>query len=101
MDVDLDSSARDVMKAAKMVSPLGAIFSHECSPENFLGRTPRSRSGGPDDVVPAILSYYESEASPVNGLFVAGNTGAFWKIEEGIPVLPTDELRHVLQVIQA
>lgn len=100
MDVDLDSSARDVLKAAKMLSPSGAIFSHECSAENFSGATPRFTEGGPNDVVPAILSYYESEASPANGLFVAGNTGAFWNAREGVPVLPTNDLRRLLTVLQ-
>ena len=37
MDVDLDSSARDVMPAAAILSPIGAIFSHECSADNFRG----------------------------------------------------------------
>jgi O-methyltransferase len=99
MDVDLYSSAMDVMAAAKMLSPAGAIFSHECSPDDFSGSIPRSDRGGPEGVVPAILSYYSSEGSPPNGLFVAGNTGAFWRASAGIPVLPTNDLQRLLEVI--
>ncbi len=35
MDVDLETSARDVMTVAHKVDPRGAIFSHECAPEDF------------------------------------------------------------------
>jgi O-methyltransferase len=62
MDVDLNSSAMDVMAAVKTLSPVGAIFSHECSASDFSGPTPRSDRGGPENVVPAILSYYRNEA---------------------------------------
>jgi len=100
MDVDLAVSARDALEAAKtLLSPVGAIFSHECEPSNFAGVTPCSSGEGPDDVVPAILDYYREQSVTPNGLFVAGSTGAFWRSEEGIPVLPTKDLKRVLEFV--
>ena len=99
MDVDLDSSARDAIVAAKMLSPLSAIFSHECSAADFENYRPRVRDGGPNDVLPAILSYYAAlDIVPV-GQYLAGNTGAFWRSDEGIPVLPNSDLRRLLELI--
>lgn len=99
MDVDLASSATDLIPAMEMLSPMGAIFSHESNPENFTAGGPIPGHGGPSDVVSPILSYYKRAPSGAAGLFVAGDTGAFWRAEEGIPVLPTDQLRQVLQMV--
>ena len=101
MDVDLDSSARDVMPAAARVVPEGAIFSHECSASNFDNGVPVPLSPGPNNVVPPILEHFRSIGSRPRGQFIYGNTGAFWREQGGIPVLAMDLLSKLLNKIES
>lgn len=95
MDVDLESSAQDVMSIADNLDPAGAIFSHECIREQFEnGKVTTVR--GPDDVVGPIIDRFAALRLELNGAFMAGNTGAFWRLPSGIPVLPTAALRRIL-----
>lgn len=101
MDVDLFSSAQDVMPAAAKVSPEGAIFSHECVRESFAGDMPKSVRTGPDEVVPAILSHFEQARLVPAGRFVAGHTGAFWRRDRGHPVLGPEEIVAIIRAAGA
>jgi O-methyltransferase len=76
MDVDLASSARDVMTIADKIVPQGAVFSHECEPTNFSGNVITAH---PDSVVPSIVERFADLGDPVTGQFLYGNTGAFWR----------------------
>ena len=91
MDVDLESSARDVMVLLPRLDRRWTLFSHECPAEAFAGdRILSERS--PDAVIPPILNAFAAAARPVAGRHVYGYTGAFWDAESGIPVLPTPAL---------
>jgi len=86
MDVDLESSAQDVMTIADRIDARGTVFSHECTPHNFeQDRIIANRSA--DSVIPPILDRFCAMNAPLVGRFVSGNTGAFWRRDLGIPVL--------------
>jgi hypothetical protein len=92
LDVDLELSARDALRAFPALSPQGCVFSHECSPELFRDGEVVMPPRGPDSVVPPILdAFHASSRSPV-GWFIHGNTAAFWDRSHGLPVLWGDAL---------
>jgi O-methyltransferase len=91
MDVDLESSARDAIAVLPRLDGRGAVFSHECPAEAFVGdRIVSERS--PETVIPPILDAFADLGRPVAGRHVHGHTGAFWDAEAGVPVLPTSAL---------
>lgn len=91
LDVDLESSARDAMAVLPRLDQRGAVFSHECPAEAFVGdRIVSERS--PETVIPPILDAFAHAGRPVAGRHLHGHTGAFWDAEVGIPVLPTTAL---------
>jgi O-methyltransferase len=98
MDVDLESSAQDVMTIANKVDPAGAIFSHELGASDFDGLSVIPRRG-PDSVVGAIVDRFADLGAELDGAFVFGNTGAFWRRSGGIPVLPNAALHRILSAI--
>jgi O-methyltransferase len=91
MDVDLETSAKDVVAVFPRLDPRAAVFSHECPKDAF---TPDGIVGepGPDAVIPPILDGFTAADRTVTGRHVDGHTGAFWDAEAGIPVLPTTSL---------
>ena len=91
MDVDLESSARDVMGVLPRLDRRGAVFSHECPAEAFTPDGIRSERS-PEAVIPPVLDAFAAAARPVSGRHVHGYTGAFWDAEVGIPVLSTSAL---------
>jgi hypothetical protein len=94
MDVDLATSSRDVMKLLGRLPPVSCVFSHECLPENF-GPGGITYRPGVDDVVEPIVEAFQREGRVAAGRFVAGNSGAFWDRDRGLPVLPVDALMRV------
>ena len=91
MDVDLESSSRDVMTVLTHLDRRGVLFSHECPPEVFAeGGIHADRT--PEQVVPPILDAFAAAGRPVAGRHVAGHTGAFWDADSGIAPLPTPAL---------
>ena len=97
MDVDLESSARDLSVVVEQLDPRSAFFSHECTPELFHGGT-IVMSPNPDNPIPPMVARFEQLGRPVTGQFIYGNTGAFWPRNGGIPVLPNDQLMRVLEL---
>jgi hypothetical protein len=77
MDVDLDLSARDVMRVFRRIDERGAIFSHECEPHSFVNGI--HQEPHPNHVIPAILDAYALEGVAVEGRHIGGSTGAFWR----------------------
>lgn len=101
MDVDLTSSARDVMPAVARLSPSGALFSHECIPDNFIDHVPRPATHENDDVVAPILETLNQRGLQPQGIFLHGNTGAFWDKDKGHEVLANDVLIKLIKAIDA
>ena len=98
MDVDLASSACDVMAIADRLDKGGAVFSHECEPHNFNAGSVLAdrRVGG---VVPPIIDKFGALGWPITGNFVSGKTGAFWNRDAGHPVLSSTVLQELIASI--
>ena len=95
MDVDLESSARDMVTVIPRVDPAGAVFTHECLAAFFEGErivAPR----GPNMVVPVIVDAFARIGAPVRGRYLHGSTGAFWRQGGGVPVLGFPALQRLL-----
>lgn len=98
MDVDLESSAIDVMAIHKSISPLGAVFTHESDARSFKDdRVVAARN--PDAVLPVISDAFEQAGAPARGRFLYGATGALWRRDGGIPVLAQAPLGRLLSGI--
>ncbi len=100
LDVDLASSARDALQVFNCLDPRGALFSHECGTQNFVGREVRSEAS-PMDVVTPIMDAFRDADRDLEGRFVAGNTGAFWSPRTSPPVLTTAALEYVRDVTRS
>lgn len=94
MDVDLESSSRDVMTVLGRLPVESCLFSHECRPEHFL-RTGIQAIRGTDSVMGPIVDGFRENGREITGRFLFGNTGAFWDRRYGIPVMPVDELLRI------
>jgi hypothetical protein len=100
MDVDLERSADDALRIFDALDVRGALFSHECLPQDFdAGRVVPRR--GVDQVIGPILDAFAGSGRRPAGAFVAGQTGAFWDEASGIPVLGSDALERLLALARA
>jgi hypothetical protein len=97
MDVDLESSARDVMTILPRLPRESCIFSHECSETNFVDGVIHAHAG-PNDVVQPILDAFDHEGLSVTGRYLFGNTGAFWDSKTSYPVLPTELVLRLVHI---
>jgi O-methyltransferase len=98
MDVDLESSAKDLLTVANRIHPAGAIFSHECEPTAFVELSAVQRH--PNAVIPPIRDAIEELGGEVSGCYLAGCTGSFWRRGRGIPVLANSILLRLLSAIR-
>lgn len=96
MDVDLETSARSVMRLMPRLSRVSCVFSNEISAEHFApdGRVIPHR--GIDEVSGAIHDAILGLGRTPTGCFLTGDTGAFWADRHGIPVLPFAHLSRLL-----
>jgi len=100
MDVDLESSARDVTRVFHKVSQAGAVFSHECRADNFLNGAIKAERAA-DSVIPPILDSFKQQQVEVRGRFLWGNTGAFWRQGGSCPVLSNAVLQKLIAIAAA
>jgi hypothetical protein len=98
MDVDLESSARDLMVVADRLEPRASLFSHECTSE-FFRNGEIVRVSGMDNPVPPMLDRFEELRRPLTGRFIAGNTGSFWPRAGGIPVMDATVLHDLVSSV--
>lgn len=98
MDVDLESSARDVMAIHRFIDPLGAVFTHESDARSFEDDRVVA-AHGPDAVLPIIADAFEQAGAPARGRHLFGATGALWRRDGGIPVLAQAPLHRLLSGI--
>jgi hypothetical protein len=89
MDVDLESSSRDVMAIADQLPPASCVFSHECWPGHFRGDEVECPTG-PDSVLPPIVDAFARVGRRAVGRWIGGQTGAIWDAARGVPVLASD-----------
>jgi O-methyltransferase len=100
MDVDLESSSRDVMTILGRLPVESCLFSHECCPEYFLP-TGIAPVRGPDSVIGPILDAFRANKRDITGTFISGNTGAFWDRKLGIPVMPVSALIRIKDLVRS
>jgi hypothetical protein len=98
MDVDLESSARDLVSAIDCIASRGTMFSHECTATMFqdgeIITTP-----APDNPVPPVMARSEALGRPLTGRYVAGYTGAFWPRIGGTPAIDTTVLMELVEAL--
>jgi hypothetical protein len=95
MDVDLRSSAEDVMQILPRLARNSLVFTHECRPENFAdGRVVSSNTE--DDVLPPILKAFAEDGRMATGTYLTGYTGAVWDRRDGIPPLSVTSVRNLI-----
>ena len=97
MDVDLASSARDVMGVFPMLSERSCLFSHECTASNFVEGEIVSPEG-PDRVIPAIKASFSAAGRTIAGRHIHGCTGAFWDKNSGVPPLSAPQLSRIRDI---
>jgi hypothetical protein len=86
MDVDLESSSRDVMAVLPRLDPRGALFSRE-APAGLFADGELRVEHAPEAVVPPIIEAFAAAGRPLAAADVHGHTGAFWDASAGIPPL--------------
>jgi hypothetical protein len=94
MDVDLESSSRDIMSILDRLPVESCLFSHECYPEYFSPTGIKAKRSA-DSVMGPILDAFSRNRRQITGAFVWGNMGAFWDRNHGIPVLPVEALLKI------
>jgi hypothetical protein len=98
MDVDLASSSHDVMSILERLPSRSCVFSHECTPSNFNHGLISPR-GGADDVIPPIVEAFQQAGRNITGRHLFGHTGVFWDKDISWPVLPTDAVLRLIQLV--
>lgn len=99
MDVDLESSAEDLVRAIDRLDPRGTLFSHECTATMFQNGeivTVPAR----DNPVPPIIARSEVLGRPLTGRYVAGYTGAFWPRASGTSVADATILVEMAEALR-
>jgi hypothetical protein len=91
MDVDLESSSRDVMTILPRLDRCGTVFSHE-APARLFGHQGIEMERSPEGVVPPIVDAFADAGRPLAARHLYGNTGAFWDSSAGIGPLATSAL---------
>jgi hypothetical protein len=98
MDVDLESSSRDVMTVLPALRREGCVFSHEASPSDFLnGHLIAAR--GPDSPLVPVADAFALLGRPIRGRYLVGNTAAFWEDGAAVPVLPYQQLLRLIELL--
>ena len=99
MDVDLISSATDVMAVADRLDRQGAIFTHECTADHFQDGKIYAGPPNSGNVVPPIIAALEHLGATVAGRHLVQQTGSFWRRDEGIPVASADAVFRLARSI--
>jgi O-methyltransferase len=85
LDVDLESSSRDVMRILPRLHPKGCVFSHECWPEHFDKNGNITAQRGPDFVLTPIMEAFTADNRRPTGRYLLGRTGTIWDDTRSIP----------------
>ena len=93
MDVDLTSSAADVMAVLPRVAKEGCVFTHECPTEAFVDGRPVPES---TLVLPPIVAAFERLGAEPRGRCLAGNLGVVLDPRVAVPVLGLDAIRRIV-----
>src|SRR5262249_25793785 len=72
MDVDLTSSAADVMQLLPRLPVRSCVFTHECTPGSFVEGSPVRESSL---IMPPIVDAFDAAGREVEGRFLTGDLG--------------------------
>jgi hypothetical protein len=97
MDVDLQSSSRDVMSILKKLPKQSCVLSHECFARNFDGDE-IVPDQGVGDVISPIVEAMRKEGWEALGTWLAGGLGAFWDRKCGEAPLAGKQLLEALRL---
>ena len=93
MDVDLESSARDVMTLLPALPTDSCVFSHECPSDAFVGSRPQPQAS---EVLPPIIEAFEGIGTTPVGRHMTGYLGSLWSDGLTAPVLGYDEISRIV-----
>lgn len=93
MDVDLASSAEQVMVALPRLPEDSCVFSHELPAQAFHHGVPQPPVS---EVLPSIVEAFTARHMKPTGTHVAGCLGAVWAEGRGIPVLAFEHVRKIV-----
>ena len=94
MDVDLTSSAADVMTVLPRLAAEGCVFTHECPGDAaFVEGRPVPESA---IVLPPIVEAYERLGRDPGGAYLAGALGVVLDPSRALPVLGLDAIRRIV-----
>ncbi len=93
MDVDLESSSKDVMTLLPALPAAACVFSHECPPESFVEGRPQPHT---TEVMPPIVEAFESAGAEPVGSHLLGELGALWRSGVSVPVLGFDQISAIV-----
>ncbi len=93
MDVDLESSARDVMSLLPQLPDESCVFSHECPADAFVDLRPQVDAS---EVLPPIVGAFQAVGAQPVGRHMMGYLGAVWSDGHSVPVLAYEELARIL-----
>ena len=85
LDVDLESSSRDVMGILPRLNPQGCVFSHECWPEHFAENGGITSQSSPEFVLTPIKEAFMADNRHPTGRYLIGHTGVIWDDAKSIP----------------
>jgi hypothetical protein len=86
MDVDLESSAQDMLVLLPRLDPKGCVFTHESAPEHFDPDGLIVAKHHPDIVLAPIRDAFAADKRSPRGRYLVGATGVVWDRTKSIPV---------------
>ncbi len=89
MDVDLESSARDVMSLVPGLPAESCVFSHEMPPEAFAGG---ELHPGRTEVLPPLVEAFTTSGRVPAGQHLAGLVGLIRSVGDGLPALSYEQI---------
>jgi hypothetical protein len=98
MDVDLESSSKDVMRLLPTLPSESCVFSHECPPETFVESRPQPDAS---EVLPPIIDAYRDLGMDPVGRHLTGFLGAMWSEKGAAPVLGYAEIAAIVAAAKA
>ena len=98
LDVDLESSARDVMQILPRLDPRGCIFSHECWSDHFDEANSITAPRSHESVLPPVRDAFTADNRQPLGRYLVGRTGVIWDRARSVPP-PTPDLLRLYQAL--
>jgi hypothetical protein len=93
MDVDLESSARDVMALLRRIPAESCVFSHEMPSEAFAGD---ELVPSATEVLPPIVDAFLAAGRRPVGQHLAGLLGCIRSADEGVPALEFEQISTIV-----